>query len=517
MTDTATSVSEEAADVSLRWRLAGLPGRLTEATYLAAANAAQFRVVVDIVAAAQTRRLTGVSRDELPELVRAQLEVALPPAAAEDLVTDLLDSLDARLAQLVAWRTLEAWQDEAHTDEDFLRNRERFQLTERGAAVNRLAHDLEAEGEATSTTAVLAPPILAAQAALAVEALAAGDANAAANALTLVQTTLGDMARTAAVWQSRLAATIGGVPDEAKVARLRQTVSDYIEMWGAGVDVHSDTIGEAAGTLLAADPGTWRTVALQRLPASAPESSIDTVAEEIHLAVQTLSQWFAGPNAQARALRLQIRDAVAPLVRSHRTLLALGGAVSRRAELLDLAARLDAAPDDTAAWRIWCTSTGLFATRHLGLSTADVADPSGTSIWDAPPAPIERRLRTVGPRSLTGRAPLIAGTTRQRLAARARAASDRARIAVAEQALAARSGTALSTWSPLDHDQADLLLDLLASARVTSTADWSVRQAVSRDGRWTARFSRVDPRGSAVIRTPSGRLVVEDAVVEVAR
>ncbi|MGV1007214.1 MAG: DUF2397 domain-containing protein [Dermatophilaceae bacterium] len=504
-------------DAPLRWRLAGMPGQLTEASYLVTANAAQFRLIVDIIEQEQSHRLTGVSREELPDLLRTQLARLLTPHHAAELQTELLAALDNRLAQLVAWRTLEAWQDDARTDEDFLRNRERYQLTERGAAVHRLAREVEADATAASTTAVLAPPILATQAALALDALRAGDIAAGANALTLLQTTLADMARTASVWQSRLAATIGGVPDEHKVARLRQTVSDYIEMWGAGVDVHSDAISASARALLQHDDGTWRAVALQRLPADAPEASVEPVTVEVKAAVTTLDRWFSGPTAQARRLRLQIRDAVAPLVRSHRTLLAVGGAVSRQAELLDLAARLDAAATDEAAWTIWCTATGLFGARHLGIPAPDVANPAGTSFWDAPPAPIERRLRTSGPRALSGRSPLVVDTSRQRRAARAAAAYDQARTAAAEAALAARSGTVLSSWEPLDEDQADVLLDLLAAARVTSTPDWTVREAVSRDGRWTARFRRVEPRGSAVIRMPSGRLVVEDALVEVAR
>ena len=100
MTGSEGAPGDEAVDV-LRWRLAGLPGRLTEASYLTAGNASQFRVVVDLIAQAQTQRLTGVSRQELPELVRAHLERARPATAA-DLLADLLDSLDARLRQLVA-------------------------------------------------------------------------------------------------------------------------------------------------------------------------------------------------------------------------------------------------------------------------------------------------------------------------------------------------------------------------------------------------------------------------------
>lgn len=237
-------------DDDLRWSVARLPGRMPEATYLVVANAAQFRLVVDVVADEQGHSLTGVSREQLPALLCDRLPDAL--------YVDLEQVLDARLRQLVAWGTFESWQDEARTDEDFLRNRERFQLTERGAAVNRLARAVEGQDRATSSTAVLAPPILATQTAIAVDALAAQRYADAAATLALVQTTLADMAQTASVWQSRLAATIGGTPDEDKVRRLRQTVTDYVDMWGAGVDVHSASISGSARRLLDSDSETWR-------------------------------------------------------------------------------------------------------------------------------------------------------------------------------------------------------------------------------------------------------------------
>ena len=287
----------------------------------------------------------------------------------------------------------------------------------------------------TSSTAVLAPPILATQAALAVEALAAQRYADAAATIALVQTTLADMAQTASVWQSRLAATIGGVPDEDKVRRLRQTVTDYVDMWGAGVDVHSASISDSARRLLDSDPETWRRLAVHRLPDDAPEATVAAVADEVHHAIRVLDTWFSGPHSQARRLRRQIRDAVVPLVRSHRTLLAIGGTVSRRAELLDLISRIDQAPTDADAWGIWCAATGLFGARHLGLQTEEVASPADTSFWAATPAPVERRLRTTGPRALTGRSPLIPDTTRQRAAAKARAARERVRTAAAEHAL----------------------------------------------------------------------------------
>ena len=47
------------------WELAGFPGRLDVAAYLAAdQHAAQYRVLVDVLLDAQEQSLTGVSREE---------------------------------------------------------------------------------------------------------------------------------------------------------------------------------------------------------------------------------------------------------------------------------------------------------------------------------------------------------------------------------------------------------------------------------------------------------------------
>lgn len=515
MSEDAGSDARDALAAS--WRVLALPGAVSVASYLTSPNAKQYRLLVDLLFDQQTSRLTGVAHDELLEMARTRLAMSLEESHARTLLEEDDFPLERRMAQLVEWGTCQSWQDTARTESDFLRNRARYQLTEEGAAINRLVRELEAGRESGSSAAVLAPPILRADLAAAAAAAAEGDSPAVGEALARVQTTLADMARTASGWQSRLAAALGGTPDPDKVERVLSTIVDYVDMWGSGVDVFSADIAHLARGLADLDDQTWRAVAFPRVGAEADEDRVTAVVAELRGTVDTVLAWFAGPRAQARALRIQIRDAVSPLLKSHRTLLAVGGGVSRRADLLLLAGDLERAPDDAAAWRLWCTATGLYPARHLGLLAPDLREAHSVSSWEAPPVPLERRLRTHGARALVGRTARISDTSTHRRLARERAARERARWAEAESALVARNGTAMSTWSPLGEAEAELLLDLIASARSRPADVGGARHGVSSDGRWRIRLAPTPDLASAVLRTPSGRLALADAVVEVSR
>src|SRR5262249_57561209 len=102
--------------------------------------------------------------------------------------------------------------------------------------------------------------------------------------------------------------------------------------------------------------------------------------------------WLGGGQAQARRLRAQLRDVVAPWARNMHILMDTGGTVTRRAELLQLARAIERAPDDEAAWRMWDTAVGVFPARHL-LLPADAADHPARPRAQAPPAPGPARFR----------------------------------------------------------------------------------------------------------------------------
>ncbi|UFN96263.1 DUF2397 domain-containing protein [Micromonospora aurantiaca] len=489
------------------WQLAGLPGGLVQASYLVGRRAAQYRLIVDVLLAQQQHSLTGIAAAELPGLLRDHLAAA---GADPGLVDDPGFSLERRMRRLEEWRVVEVWQDRARRDEDFLRNLDRYQLTEVAAdlhrAVSSMGQDVAADAAATLAPSVLTSHLGRLRGAI------AGDPSAAAEAWAVINPTLTTMANAAAGWQGRLAGALAGTPDAGKLAQIQDTLRRYVDMWGAGIDTHSDQIASTVRVLLETPEQTWRQVAVHGLGATADGASLDRLAASYVQTLETLGRWFDGPNSQARRLRRQMRDTISPLVRGQRTLAAVGGHVSRRAELLALAGRLEAAEDDATGWEIWCRATGLFSARHLpGAGPAPAGNPGAVSFWDAEPAPVAARLRKQGPRGTTGSAARIPDRSQARAAARAAAAQKQAARARTEEAVLARSGLRLSQWRDLTEPELEMLLELLATLAAARLDESQVSSAMTGDGRWMLRADPApDDHPTAVVATPTGRLVHPD-------
>ncbi|NLE97762.1 MAG: DUF2397 domain-containing protein [Propionibacterium sp.] len=487
------------------WALLPLPGAVTAASYLTGSLAKQYRLIVDILDDQRSATLTGVGFDELAALIRGRL----PDEHARELLDEL--ALDSRMRQLVEWGTCTSWQDRAESQEDFLRNRYRYQLTEAGSQINAAARAIDAELGTTSTAVLLAPAAIVDRLRGTLEALRVDDPVAAANEFSQVRHTLDAMSAAASEWQTRLAAALGGSPTEAKVTRLLETILAYADAWGSGVDAWTDTIAGLLPDVTGIDDAHWHAMALVRLGSKATADALAATVEEMRGDVDRLALWFTAPTLQAARLRRQIRDAVTPVLRSHRALLAVGGTVSRKADLLRLAGAIEAAPSDDDAWQIWCTATGLYSARHVADEAPEITDPAHVSAWDAPPVSLSRRLRTQGPRSLSGRPPHIVDRRTAREEARRRAQRERADVERAAATLASHSGMPLRDWPPLSAAESELLLDMIAAAR-NHVADDGTSHAISPDGRWNLRYHPAD--GSAVIDVPDGRIVLADGIVE---
>ena len=188
------------------WELAGFPGRLDVAAYLTADQlAAQYRVLVDVLLDAQEHSLTGVGRDELLIAVRDRIAVATDMATAERLTSPDVFDLDDRMRALQHWGVVIRWQDKAKSEADFIRTRDRFQLTSEAADLHRwLRRKIDEDAVATSAAA-FAPAIIADRLDDTVGAIEQRDHARAAQAWAQVRTTLKDMAEAASIWQSRMA------------------------------------------------------------------------------------------------------------------------------------------------------------------------------------------------------------------------------------------------------------------------------------------------------------------------
>lgn len=506
----SVSTSGPATDGPDRWA-SYLPGPEPVPAYLTSRFAAQYRVIVDVLLAAQDRSLTGLSFDEIAAAVESDLTARLGPDLATDLLAPDQFLLDARMEQLTAWEVVTRWQDPARTGEDFLRRRDRYQLTPRAAALHAFWSQGFAEDDAADVT--LAPRAIRERIEALENALTRGAYTDAATEFEQIATQHRAMARAARGWQRTLAHALAGRPDETKQALLAQTLAAYIAMWGEQVDVHSPAIAEALDRLAPRlTDAVWQACVRATL---AEGADAGLVAQRVERWVETwrvLGAWFHGSDGQARRLRRQLRDLVAPWARNLGILMDAGGAVSRRSELFALAAAIERADDDGAAHRLWDVATGLFAARHL-LLPAPNAEDHALRWAEAPPAPVTARFRTHGSRASTGRIARAADFSKGRDAARRERLETIAAQEEATAALRRRSGTRLATWPVLTDHELDLLLDLLGATRRSAPRPTDgIREAVTEDGRWRVRLTEPvsSEAGVAVLRSPTGALAVRD-------
>ena len=490
-----------------------LPGQELVPAYLVSRYAAQYRLIVDVLLGAQDSSLTGMAFTELATAVRQELATRFGDAAADRLTSPDTFSLDQRMEQLESWQVVTRWQDPARTGEDFLRRRDRYQLTPRAAALHSfwttVDGDEDAAGDLTLAPRAIHDRLVAFGGAVRAERYpaAAGEWQ---QVIALHQAT----ARAARGWQRTLAHALSGGPDRDKQDLLWRTLQAYIAMWGEQVDVYSPRITELIGDLsprLA--PDVWRACVRGALAEDAPEQLVAEQADRWAVTWTALAGWFAGADGQARRLRRQLRDLVAPWARNMNILLDTGGAVTRRAELLQLAVAIERAPDDDTARRMWATATGTFSARHL-LLPAPAPHDHALSWAVADPAPVTARFREQGSRAAVGRRATSSDYSTGRAAARQARAAALAARQEAEALLRRRSGSCFSEWDPLTGAELDLLLELMATARRTEETGRAAghRTAVTANGRWRVTLSVPDGRPAevTVLESDRGSLATRD-------
>jgi uncharacterized protein (TIGR02677 family) len=511
------------------WRAIGLPGVMRVASYLTESLAPIYRLIVDVMLEHQPQYLSGIPHDQLDIFIRERLVQHLTgddQTLAAVLSPNALN-LDNRLAQLAGWGVIHTWEDKVRSDEDFTRHRGRYQLSEEAAHLHRAVRSLGTESS-SAIAATLAPPVLATQLTQ-LRATIETDPAAAAAAWGVITPTMRNMSDAATGWQARLAAALSGSPDADKIATLNDTLSSYVTMWGAGIDIYSADISRDARAILAVPDLALRHVALHMAGSDTSEDVLVQFATEIVAVVGRVLSWFDGPTSQAGSLRRQMRDTIVPMVRGKRALAAVGGHVSRRNELLNLAERLDRSSDDDEAWHVWTTYTGLFSARHLGPSAPHPGHGSDAlSFWEAAPAPVEARLRRLGPRSGRSGPSRMYDRTAGKQAARQTAIKAAREETRTWERLLALSGNRLSQWNDLSDKVAEHLTEFVMVLDSTiaemhrndahDPAPGTVVRARTGDGLWDLSAT-VPPVGTpdAVIPLPEGRLVYRDLTVSITR
>jgi hypothetical protein len=199
---------------------------------------------------------------------------------AERLIRPEAFDLDARMRALQDWKVVIRWQDKAKTEADFIRTRDRYQLTSEAADLHRWLRWKIDDDAVSTSAAAFAPAIIAERLGDTIDAIGQRDLGQAAQAWAQVRTTLKDMAEAASIWQSRMASALAGAPDADKMSHLRETLIAYVTVWGAGVDTYSPRIRDALsrqGRIVNDDD--WRAMALSGIDATAAEETVRTIAQ----------------------------------------------------------------------------------------------------------------------------------------------------------------------------------------------------------------------------------------------
>jgi uncharacterized protein (TIGR02677 family) len=313
--------------------------------------------------------------------------------------------------------------------------------------------------------------------------------------------------------------------DARDFALFKADTITYLNDFIADLDILSVRIRQRLDDLDQVDPATVA-VALAAAEAVSGQIVLDGNANALTWARQArthltgLAEWFradAGARAGAGALHEKTRAAVLGIARAaERIRESASSPSSRSADLLNLAARFEAAESDEEAHRLWHAAFGLAPARHLGGVPDDDAVPATASWWDPRAAvTVSRQLRSGGRTDYVRRAKNVAdrSAAKQALAARARAAADR--TARAADTLTGLGTVTLSEVNgrlggPVDEATLRLLASLLYRAQRGARRRGGTRHALSVDGTLQIDVAQVLPPQAARLEATTGTWTLAD-------
>lgn len=233
-----------------------------------------------------------------------------------------------------------------------------------------------------------------------------------------------------------------------------------------------------------------------------------------------LRAWFLpedGTPARVERLHDVARRAIVTLLQAlDRITRARRGSPSAAEDFRELARWFAAVPSEEDAHRLWATAFGLGPARHAHLAHADPETVAPATSWqDAPPVEVSALLRSSGRTERFTRTGRVRDVAALKAARRERARAERAELEAAWDLLRTSAQVRLSSFTELDHQVFERLLDLLGRALAVPPDATGVRRAITADGRVEVVLGPPTGPGEAVLRTASGRLTAPDYVVEI--
>ncbi len=434
------------------------------------------------------------------------------------------DTVDARLSYLVEHGNLarSPREAEARSLREYLQNRARYQLTQRGELVQRHVEELLGHTEAARevSTEMLGGILdgLHALARLDDAGVAAADPDELARDIGTVFAQFERLVSSTRDFYTYLSQVLVRYDlDRGEFQVFKTALLDYLQRF---VDEIARHLPQLADVLRQVRPDALcaRANSGQRL------LGVDGSAARRAAGLEpgdwgSLHAWFVGGggrDSDASGVRRLATDAMrALLVNLRRIATSSNREQSRHGDLLTLA-RWFAAADDDTAHALWCSAFGLYSCRHLGFPADDDADPvpPTASWWRTPSADVPVALRRHGARTIRGRAGRREdyGAAKAARVAERDAAERRRTAALAE---IARHRGRLGKVR-LSDDSRAVLLDLYARALVGRGRPLGVDDSAEVDVAGEMRLSVTRTPGvGTVITSPAGRLELMDLTLVV--
>ena len=435
------------------------------------------------------------------------------------------DTVEARLAYLVEHGNLarSPRETEARSLSDYLRNRARYQLSQRGELVHRHVEELLGHSEAArEVSSEMLGGILAGLETLArytPDTIAVADPDSLARDIATIFAQFDRLVHSTREFYAYLTQVLTRYDlDRGEFQAFKTALVDYLQRFVEEVQRHMPQIADRlrdvepqVGPLCARANSGQRLLDLQGRTARRAAGLEPADWQGLHA-------WFSGDSTRssdADVVRQLATEAMRALLTNLRRI-ASSGAVEhgRYTDLVRLAGWFDTAPDDDAH-ALWAAAFGLYPSRHVGFLADDAERPAPptSSWWTTAGAEVPVMLRRSGKRSVVGRT----SATVDYSAAKAARVEERERAETRRRAaldeLDAHRG-------PLDHvrlsDGArDELLDVYASclARAERGVGDEVRALIPLTGS-ALLVAHTAGHDTAVLGT-SGRMTFVDRTLSV--
>lgn len=509
---------------------AGEPGaeawqRLSAYAYLSAPERLEYVAVMRVFCSTLLADLST------PDLLAKLAERGGPGAALD------AETLARRLEELVRWGNLlrSTHAVKATSIAEYQRSRSRYQLSKLGERVQRDADEVlggaDAAREVSSELLALVDRGLSEIAAMAA-APGGADPQQALERISTLFVQFAEFAESVRDFYAYLGQVLARYDlDSAEYHGFKELLLDYVEAITEDVSfrapriaAHLDAVQPHLPALLARIDA--HATGIGALTDGLPETRVQRSRGRDLADWEQLHEWFTVTGARSSQVD-QLRDATlralqSLLANAKRMLRSASGEMSRRKDLLRLAAWFDAAEPDEAH-DLAVAAFGLYGARHLGIAPdPDRSVPAYVSWWTGPVVDVPVALRERGSRTPRGRAAAAEDHSEQklRLMERARRQAEARQAAADELRSASGKFDRVRLGAPAMRLLLELLTTALGNARLHKesavSADFLLDGAQADDADLGIRLTAWHTPGRpTVLRSVDGDLTADDLTLAV--